>query len=135
MRICLPVQRTQVHWLIQEDSTFCGATKPVCHKLLSLHVLCNEKPLTQPEKAHHSHEDLTATRESLCTAMKTSPQPKKAHYSQEDLTATRGSPSQPRRPHHNQRKTVHSHEDLTATRESPCTATKTQCSQNYKINF
>ena len=58
MTICMPMQRTQVRWLVQEDSTFCGAAKPVCHKLESLHVLCNEKTLT-------------ATRESLCTAMKT----------------------------------------------------------------
>ena len=58
MRICLPMQRKQVRWLFQEDSTFCRAAKPVCHKLQILHVLCNEKTLT-------------ATRESPWTAMKT----------------------------------------------------------------
>lgn len=31
IRICLPVHGTQVRSLVQEDSTCCGATKPVCH--------------------------------------------------------------------------------------------------------
>ena len=31
LRICLPVQGTQVQALVQEDPTCCGATKPVCH--------------------------------------------------------------------------------------------------------
>ena len=31
LRICLPMQGTQVRALVQEDPTCCGATKPVCH--------------------------------------------------------------------------------------------------------
>ena len=31
LRICLPMQRTRVRALVQEDSTCCGATKPVSH--------------------------------------------------------------------------------------------------------
>ena len=31
IRICLPMQGTQVHSLVQEDPTCHGATKPVCH--------------------------------------------------------------------------------------------------------
>ena len=29
--ICLPMQQTRVQPLIQEDYTFCGASKPMCH--------------------------------------------------------------------------------------------------------
>ena len=32
LRICLPMQRTQVQPLVREDSTFHGATRLVCHK-------------------------------------------------------------------------------------------------------
>ena len=31
LRICLPVQGTQVHALVREDPTCCGAAKPVRH--------------------------------------------------------------------------------------------------------
>ena len=31
LKICLPVQGTRVQALVQEDPTYCGATKPVCH--------------------------------------------------------------------------------------------------------
>ena len=31
LRICLPVQRTQVQLLFQEDPIHCGATKSMCH--------------------------------------------------------------------------------------------------------
>ena len=31
LRICLPIQGTQVRALVQEDTTCRGATKPVCH--------------------------------------------------------------------------------------------------------
>ena len=31
LRICLPMQGTQVRALLQEDPTCHGATKPVCH--------------------------------------------------------------------------------------------------------
>ena len=31
LRICLPMQGTQVRALVWEDPTCCRATKPVCH--------------------------------------------------------------------------------------------------------
>ena len=31
LRICLPMQGTRVRFLVWEDSTCCGATKPGCH--------------------------------------------------------------------------------------------------------
>ena len=31
LRIQLPMQRTWVQTLVQEDSTCCGVTKPICH--------------------------------------------------------------------------------------------------------
>ena len=31
LRICLPLQGTQVQYLIQEDSTCCGAIKLLCY--------------------------------------------------------------------------------------------------------
>ena len=55
LRICLPMQKTQVQSLPQEDSTCCGATKPVCHNYWSLCSVTGET---------------TAVR-SLCTATKT----------------------------------------------------------------
>ena len=55
LRICLPVQGTQVWSLVQEDSTCLVATKPTCHDCWSPHILepvfcnkrshCIEKPL------------------------------------------------------------------------------------------
>ena len=31
LRICLPMQGTQVRALVREDPTCCGAAKPMCH--------------------------------------------------------------------------------------------------------
>ena len=50
LRICLPMQETQVPSLVGEDSTCHGATEPVCQQLLSLELCdkrshCNEKPV------------------------------------------------------------------------------------------
>ena len=47
LRIYLPMQGTWVWSLVQEDSTCCGATKPLYHNYWTctlLPVLCNEKP-------------------------------------------------------------------------------------------
>ena len=55
LRICLPMQKTQVQSLLREDSTCCGATKPVCHDYWRLCSITGET---------------TAVR-SLCTATKT----------------------------------------------------------------
>ena len=53
LRICLPMQETQVQSLVQEDPTCCRTTKPECHNHRSLHALepelCNkeEPPLRE----------------------------------------------------------------------------------------
>ena len=52
-RIHLPMQETQVRFLVQEDSTCCGVTKPIC--LLSPRAL-------EPVFCHrrsHCNENLT----------------------------------------------------------------------------
>ena len=36
------MQGTWVQFLVWEDSTCCGATKPVCPQLLSLHAVTTE---------------------------------------------------------------------------------------------
>ena len=45
LRIRLPMQGTQVHSLVREDPTGCGATKPMCHNYWSpsaaMRNLCN----------------------------------------------------------------------------------------------
>ena len=43
MRVCLPMQGTQVRALVWEDPTCHGATRPMSHNLLSLYVwsLCS----------------------------------------------------------------------------------------------
>ena len=64
LRICLPMQGTQVWVLVREDPTCCGATKPVCHnywgwvpqllKPARLEPeLCNKSP--QQWEAHAPH--------------------------------------------------------------------------------
>ena len=94
LRIYLPMQRTQVRALVQEDPTCHGATKPVCHNYWACAlepvshnywahepqllkpaclepVLCNEKPLQWESHA-------TATKSSP-----RSPQPEKARVQQQ----------------------------------------------------
>ena len=44
LRICLAMQRTRVWSLVQEDSTCCGATKPVCHNYRAQGVLKLQSP-------------------------------------------------------------------------------------------
>ena len=95
LRICLPMQGTQVQALVREDPTCCGATKPVHHsywayalqsashnywahvpqllKPLHLEPVLHDKRSHHSEKpAHHNKEEplLAATRESLHTATK-----------------------------------------------------------------
>ena len=49
LRICLPMQGTQVRALVQEDPTCQGATKPVHQpQLLSLHSRAREPQLLSP---------------------------------------------------------------------------------------
>ena len=57
IQICLPIQRTQVGFLVQEDSTCHGATNPMHH--------------TKPVHGNEEYPPLTTTRESPRTAMKT----------------------------------------------------------------
>ena len=77
LRICLPMQGTRVWALVREDPTCRGATKPVCHNYwaCALEPKCHnywEKPLQwEAHKLQWRVAPLAATRESLCTAMKT----------------------------------------------------------------
>ena len=92
LRICLPMQGTQVRALGQEDSTFCGASKFVCHNCWSLCSWAREPQLRKPRaqspgsaargatavKPSQCNEEwplLAATRESPCVAVRTQ-QPK-----------------------------------------------------------
>ena len=65
--ICLPTQGTQAWSLVQEDSTWCGAAKPVSHGhrvcLLQLPkpwrleaVLCNKGSPCNEKPTHHNKE-------------------------------------------------------------------------------
>ena len=83
IRICLPMQGTQVWSLVQEDSTCCGATNSMCQNYWD-HIPQLLKPMRlEPvscDKRHHCYEKpthcnseqplLPATRESLSTARK-----------------------------------------------------------------
>ena len=93
MRIFLPVQRAWVQYLVWEDSTCCGATKPGCHsswahtvepascscwprllQLLKPTACVLHKRSDCSEKPAHCNEEvpaLTATRESLHKATET----------------------------------------------------------------
>ena len=63
LRICLPLQGTLVKTLVQEDSTRCGASKPVCPRAHARH---QEKPLEQP--AHRSQEAVPAHRDHIAAS-------------------------------------------------------------------
>ena len=96
LRIHLPMQGTWVRSLVWEEPTCHGATKPVHHNYWAgtlepvshdywacvpqlpkpVHlepVLCNKRSHRNEKPMHHNEEQplLAATRESLCTAMKT----------------------------------------------------------------
>ena len=87
-RIHLPMQKTQVWSLVQEDSTCLGATKPVYHNYWA----CALEPGSHNYCAQVPYSPYTATREdimmrSLSTAMKNSPyspQPEKSPSSNWD---------------------------------------------------
>ena len=51
LEICLPMQGTWVRSLVQEDSTCCWATKPMCHNHWSLSAL---EPVHYPERSHRN---------------------------------------------------------------------------------
>ena len=53
LRICLPVQRTQVQSLVWEDPTYHGATEPVSHHLLK-HA--HPEPMLHKERSHHNEK-------------------------------------------------------------------------------
>ena len=57
LRICLPMQETQVPHLVQEDSTCCRAIKPV-HNLLKSACpepkLCNKRSHLNEKPTHHN---------------------------------------------------------------------------------
>ena len=48
LRISLPMKGTQVRVLVWEDPTCRGATKSVCHQLLSLRSRAREPQLLSP---------------------------------------------------------------------------------------
>ena len=58
LRICLPMQVAWIRSLVQEDSIYWGATKPMCHNYWSLHtlepVLCNKRSHYNGKPAHRS---------------------------------------------------------------------------------
>ena len=64
LRICLPVLGTWVWSLVQEDSTCCGAAKPVRHSYWSL---CALEPVLHSKRSHgnekpvHRNERVTPT--------------------------------------------------------------------------
>ena len=76
LRICLPMQGTQVQALVREDSTCRRATKPRAPQLLKLAHL---EPMLRNKRSHHNkptHRNeeqtlLAPTRESTHTATKT----------------------------------------------------------------
>ena len=86
LRIHLPMQRTRVRALVQEDPTCHGATKPVRHQLLSLRSRVREPQLLSPR----AWSPCSATREATAkrsphSATKSSPrslQLQKAHKQQ-----------------------------------------------------
>ena len=85
LRIRLPMQGTQVQALVQEDPTYCGASKPVSHNYWAhvphlLKPVCStarapqqEKPLQWEARALQQRvaPPLATTTESLRTATKT----------------------------------------------------------------
>ena len=75
MRICLPVQGTRVRSLAQEDSTCCGATKPVCHSpwACTLEPALYKRSHCKENSVHFSEEEppFARTRENPRAATKT----------------------------------------------------------------
>ena len=82
LRVCLLMQGTWVWSLVQEDSTCCGATKPLHHN----HWACALEPTHHSKRSHHSEKPthltqreapVTATRERKLAHSKKDPeQPK-----------------------------------------------------------
>ena len=102
LRIHLPLQGTRVWFLVQEDSTCRGATKPVRHNYWSPGTETTEptcrnywspralRPVLHNKRSHRNEKAarcnkkqplLATTRESLCTAMKTQHRQKKKYWS------------------------------------------------------
>ena len=82
LRIHLPVQRTWVSTLVQEDPTWQGASEPMCHNYWA-HTLeptgcsygacspqywsfCTPEPKGQNKRSHVSEKLCTAVKSSLC---------------------------------------------------------------------
>ena len=68
LRICLPMQGTQIWSLVLEDPTCCGATKPVCHNFWRPHAY---SPCFATRAATAVRSPCTTTRESLRAATET----------------------------------------------------------------
>ena len=63
IRMCLPLQGTQVRSLVQEDSTCHGATKPMCHNYWSPCALETAAQQEKPQQEASEKPLLTATTE------------------------------------------------------------------------
>ena len=63
LRICLPVQGTQVLSLVQEDPTCLRVTKPICHSYWA----CVLESTLCKKRSHHKETLCTATKSSLCS--------------------------------------------------------------------
>ena len=77
IRICLPMQGTQVRSLVWEDPARCRAAKATCHSYWSLcssSLCCTTRQATATRSPHaetRERPQLSTTREGLCTATKT----------------------------------------------------------------
>jgi len=74
--VCLPMQGTQVQSLVWEDSTYHGATKPVCHNCWAHEPhdwsSCTLEPMFCNKGSHHN-ESLVPQLESSLAATRGSP--------------------------------------------------------------
>ena len=52
LRICLLLQGTQVQSLVQEDSTYHWAAKPMCHN----YGACTLEPVRRNKRSHHNEK-------------------------------------------------------------------------------
>ena len=57
LRVCLEMQETRVPFLVWEDPTCQGATKPVCHNLnVRTQSLCSETKGSQEKPGYHREQ-------------------------------------------------------------------------------
>ena len=89
LRVCLPMQGTRVWALVREDTTCCGATRPLRHSYWA----CALEPMSHNDWSPWARSPSSAAGEAtavrgLCNATKSSsrlPQLNKAHAQQQRL--------------------------------------------------